>query len=171
MSAEPGAGGLILLPYLDGERTPDLPSATGTLGGLTRFNATPANLARSAVEGMLCGLADGMDALRVQGLTTRRVLLIGGAARSLAVQEIAPSIFGASVTVPAPLEYVAVGAARQAAWALRANAGSPDLPDWASDTSTIRSLDDLAAGERVRAAYGEFGETVYPATGGTSGPT
>ena len=162
MSAEPGAGGLVLLPYLDGERTPDLADATGTLGGLTRTNATPENLARAAVEGMLCGLADGMDALRAQGLKTRRVLLIGGAARSLAVQEIAPSIFGASVTVPAPLEYVAVGAARQAAWALRSSAGRQDLPDWTSDASTIRSLDDSAAGERVRTAYGEFGETVYP---------
>jgi xylulokinase len=162
MSAEPGAGGLVLLPYLDGERTPDLPDATGTLGGLTRTNATPENLARAAVEGMLCGLADGMDALRAQGLTTRRVLLIGGAARSLAVQEIAPSIFGASVTVPAPLEYVAVGAARQAAWALRSSSGMPDLQGWTPDTSTVHSQDDSAAGERVRTAYGEFVETVHP---------
>ena len=67
LAASPGAGGLSLLPYLDGERTPDLPDATGTLGGLTRGNATPENLARAAVEGMLCGLADGVDALRVPG--------------------------------------------------------------------------------------------------------
>jgi xylulokinase len=162
MSAEPGAGGLVLLPYLDGERTPDLPDATGTLGGLTRTNATPENLARAAVEGMLCGLADGMDALRAQGLQTRRVLLIGGAARSQAVQEVAPSIFAAPVTVPAPLEYVAIGAARQAAWALRSRAGRPDLPDWASDTSTVRPLGDPAAGGRVRTAYGQLRETVHP---------
>ncbi|HEX2704648.1 MAG TPA: FGGY family carbohydrate kinase, partial [Candidatus Lustribacter sp.] len=67
LAGAPGAGGLTLLPYLDGERTPDLPQATGTLGGITRANATPENLARSAVEGMLCGLADGLDALRAQG--------------------------------------------------------------------------------------------------------
>jgi xylulokinase len=162
MSAEPGAGGLVLLPYLDGERTPDLPDATGTLGGLTRANATPQNLARAAVEGMLCGLADGMDALRAQGLKTRRVLLIGGAARSLAVQEIAPSIFGAPVTVPAPFEYVAIGAARQAAWALGTRAGKPDLPHWSVDTSAVRPLGDPAAGERVRSAYGQLRETVHP---------
>jgi xylulokinase len=162
MRAEPGAGGLVLLPYLDGERTPDLPDATGTLGGLTRANATPENLARAAVEGMLCGLADGMDALRAQGLKTRRVLLIGGAARSRAVQEIAPSIFGAPVTVPAPLEYVAVGAARQAAWTLGARAGKPDLPSWTSDTSGVRPQGDPAAGERVRRAYGQLRETFYP---------
>ena len=60
--ASPDTGGLVLLPYLDGERTPDLPDATGLLHGLTRANATPANLARAAVEGMLCGLADAVDA-------------------------------------------------------------------------------------------------------------
>jgi xylulokinase len=170
MSAEPGAGGLVLLPYLDGERTPDLPDATGTLGGLTRANATPENLARVAVEGMLCGLADGMDALRLQGLETRRVLLIGGAARSLAVQEIAPSIFGAPVTVPTPLEYVAIGAARQAAWALNSRDGSPDQPRWSSEASTVRSLSDSAAGERIRAAYGEFREDVHPQSAAIRAP-
>ena len=112
LAAPPGAGGLVLLPYLDGERTPDLPHATGTLGGLTRANATPEHLARAAVEGMLCGLADGLDALRGQGLAVRRVLLIGGAARSRAVQQAAPGVFGVPVTVPAPGEYVALGAAR-----------------------------------------------------------
>jgi len=162
LSAKPGAGGLALLPYLDGERTPDLPDATGTIGGLTRANATPQNLARAAVEGMICGLADGMDALRAQGLQTRRVLLIGGAARSQAVQEIAPSIFGAPVTVPAPLEYVAVGAARQAAWALRSRAGNPDLPGWTSTKLAVRPLNDPVSGERVRAQYGQLRETVHP---------
>jgi xylulokinase len=162
MSAEPGAGGLALLPYLDGERTPDLPDATGTLGGLTRANATAQNLARAAVEGMLCGLADGMDALGAQGLQARRVLLIGGAARSSSVQEVAPSIFGAPVTVPAHLEYVAIGAARQAAWALQSRDGKADLPQWAPTTSSARSSGDAAAGERVRSAYRELRETVHP---------
>ena len=60
LAAEPGAGGLTLLPYLDGERTPNLPDATGTLGGITRANATPENLARAAVEGMLCNLVAGV---------------------------------------------------------------------------------------------------------------
>jgi len=162
MSADPGAGGLVLLPYLDGERTPDLPDATGTLGGLTRSNATPENLARAAVEGMLCGLADGMDALRAQGLKTRQVHLIGGAARSRAVQEIAPSIFDAPVTVPAPLEYVAIGAARQAAWALRSRSGNPDLPDWACGTSAVRPLRDPASGGQVRTAYRQLREALHP---------
>ena len=102
LSARPGAGGLTLLPYLDGERTPDLPDATGTLGGITRGNLTPANVARAAVEGMLCGLADGLDALRDNDVPVQRVLLIGGAARSTAVQAVASGIFGVPVSVPSP---------------------------------------------------------------------
>jgi xylulokinase len=125
LAAEPGAGGLTLLPYLDGERTPNLPDATGTLMGMRRDNMTPQNVARAAVEGMLSGLGAGMDALREVGLEVGRVLMIGGGARSRAVQAIAPLIFGVPVTVPEPAEYVALGAARQAAWAL-----TGELPAW-----------------------------------------
>ncbi|MGW5240023.1 xylulokinase [Monashia sp. NPDC004114] len=128
LSAESGAGGLSLLPYLDGERTPDLPDATGTLSGLTRSNATPENLARAAVEGMLCNLVAGVDALRDNGVAVERVLLIGGAAASRAVREISPGLFRAPVVVPTPAEYVGVGAARQAAWAL---SGAAEPPTWA----------------------------------------
>jgi xylulokinase len=128
LKASPGAGGLSLLPYLDGERTPDLPDATGTLSGLTRSNATPENLARAAVEGMLCNLVAGVDALRDHDVEVGRVLLIGGAAASRAVREIAPGLFRAPVAVPAPAEYVGVGAARQAAWALSGEAEPPTWP-------------------------------------------
>ena len=148
LTARPGAGGVVLLPYLDGERTPDLPNATGTLGGLTRANATPENLARAAVEGMLCGLADGIDALRAVGVPVDRVLLIGGAARSAAVAEIAPIVFGCPVALPAPAEYVALGAARQAAWAL---SGDPTPPTWSVDT--VKLPDPTESGAEVRAAY------------------
>jgi xylulokinase len=127
LSAESGAGGVTMVPYLDGERTPNRPQATGSLHGLTVANATPGNLARAAVEGMLCGLADGLDALRDNGIAVRRVLLIGGGARSEAVRAIAPAIFGAPVAVPEPGEYVADGAARQAAWML---SGAAEPPPW-----------------------------------------
>jgi xylulokinase len=127
LSAEPGAGGLTLLPYLDGERTPNRPSANGVLRGLTSANVTPPNLARAAVEAVLCSLADATDYLRASGITPGRVVLIGGAAKSEAIRAIAPGVFGVPVTVAAPAEYVALGAARQAAWAL---SGAPDVPHW-----------------------------------------
>jgi xylulokinase len=127
LAAEPGAGGVILLPYFDGERTPDRPHATGVLSGLTTASATPENIARAAVEGVLASLADAADLLAGYGVEVRRVLLIGGGARSEAVRALAPGIFGRDVYAPEPREYVALGAARQAAWAL---AGSPEPPRW-----------------------------------------
>ncbi len=127
LSAPSGAGGLVLVPYLEGERTPNLPRATGSVHGLTLRTSTPAYWARAAVEGLLCGLADGIEAVVAQGVTIERVLLIGGAARSPAVQQLAPGIFGRPVLVPPPGEYVADGAARQAAWVL---SGADAPPDW-----------------------------------------
>ncbi len=127
LAAEPGAGGITLLPYLDGERTPNRPHASGVLRGLTTRNATPQNLARATVEAVLASLADAADLLAGHGVEQSSVLLIGGGARSEAVRQLAPGIFGVPVTVPEPEEYVALGAARQAAWAL---AGTPEPPEW-----------------------------------------
>jgi xylulokinase len=127
LSAPSGAGGLVLVPYLEGERTPNLPRATGAVHGLTLTTSTPSHWARAAVEGLLCGLADGIEAVVAQGVTVERVLLIGGAARSPAVQRLAPGIFGRPVLVPPPGEYVADGAARQAAWVL---SGEDAPPEW-----------------------------------------
>jgi xylulokinase len=127
LSAPAGADGLVLVPYLEGERTPNKPDATGALHGMRLANTTPAHLARAAVEGMLCALADGLDALRAQGVPVERVQLIGGGARSEAVRRIAPAVLGLPVTVPSPGEYVADGAARQAAWVL---SGAEQPPAW-----------------------------------------
>ncbi|MGE5135825.1 MAG: FGGY family carbohydrate kinase [Gemmatimonadota bacterium] len=127
LAAGPGAGGLTLLPYFDGERTPDRPLATGALRGASTRNLTPENLARAAVEGVLASLASVAGLLGACGVDCQRVLLIGGATRSEAIRVIAPSVFGVPVEVPEPGEYVALGAARQAAWAL---AGTPAPPDW-----------------------------------------
>ncbi|HSU47109.1 MAG TPA: xylulokinase [Arthrobacter sp.] len=137
LSAEPGAGGLTLVPYFDGERTPNLPDATGSLHGITRANYTPANLARAAVEGVVCSLADGLAALQVQGVAVRRILLVGGGAQSAAVQEVAAGLLGTHITVPQPGEYVADGAARQAAAALTGR-----FPAWAADAVDLPQRTD-----------------------------
>jgi len=134
LSAPSGAGGLVLVPYLEGERTPDRPNATGAVHGLTLATADAAHLARAAVEGLLCGLADGIDALVAQGVRVERVLLIGGGARSEAVRRIAPVVLGREVVVPPPGEYVADGAARQAAWVL---AGGAEPPAWSGTAGGV----------------------------------
>lgn len=115
LQAAPGAEGLTLVPYFEGERTPNLPDATASLSGMTLASTTRANLARAAVEGMLRGLGAGLDALRELGIPLQRALLIGGGAQSEAVRRIAPEVLGLAVEVPEPGEYVALGAARQAA--------------------------------------------------------
>ncbi|GAA4989576.1 xylulokinase [Yinghuangia aomiensis] len=149
MSAPPGAGGLVMVPYLSGERTPNLPNTTGALHGLTDATMTPAHLARAAVEGMLCGLADAVDALGKGGASNERIILIGGAARSAAVTAIAPALFECPVVLPESAEYVAIGAARQAAWALD---GGNRPPDWETRRRVLAPERSDAA---VRQRYAE----------------
>ncbi len=127
LAAEPGAGGIVEVPYLDGERTPNLPDASGALLGLTLANMTRENLARAAVEGVLCLMAYGIASQRALGVEVSRVSLVGGGARSASVRALAPAVFGVPVDVPEPGEYVALGAARQAAWVL---AGTDAPPVW-----------------------------------------
>ncbi|PKQ26830.1 MAG: xylulokinase [Actinobacteria bacterium HGW-Actinobacteria-4] len=125
LEASPGADGVVLVPYFEGERTPNLPDATASLVGLTLASTTRENFARGAIEGMLCGLADGLDAIRSQGLTPQRVLLVGGAAQNMAVAFVAAQVFDVPIEVPEPGEYVALGACVQAAWCL-----TGERPTW-----------------------------------------
>ncbi|MHB1007886.1 MAG: xylulokinase [Propionibacteriaceae bacterium] len=154
LSAPSGSGGLVLVPYLEGERTPNLPHATGALHGLRLETASRSYLARAFVEGLLCGQADGLDALESQGLVAKRVVLLGGAAKSRAVREIAPRVLGVPVVVPSPGEYVALGAARQAAWVL---AGTAEPPSWrrAGEEHYEGALDQ-AVRTRYASARGSF---------------
>ncbi|MCK9924014.1 FGGY-family carbohydrate kinase [Frankia sp. AgPm24] len=130
LRARPGADGLVFVPYLEGERTPNLPLATGTLHGLTPTSFRRENLARAAVEGLLCLMADCADVLRAQRVPVERVTLIGGGARSRAVRDLAPAILGIPVSTPPPAEYVATGAARQAAMILRSGRPGSSGADW-----------------------------------------
>ncbi|MFF1539499.1 xylulokinase [Microbacterium sp. NPDC058269] len=136
LEAEPGADGLVLQPYFEGERTPNRPDATATLFGMSLASTRRETLARAAVEGLLCGLADGLDAIRRCGVPAARILLIGGAARNPAVSQIAAQVFDVPIVVPGIDEAVARGAAVQAAWALtgeRPSWGDGDAQDFAVD--------------------------------------
>ena len=152
LDAPSGCDGLVLVPYLEGERTPNRPDATGALHGMQLRNTTPAHLARAAVEGLLCGLADGIDALRDAGVAVQRVLLIGGGARSEALRQIAPGVLGVPVRVPEPGEYVALGAARQAAWTW---SGADAAPEW--PVGVVAEY-DAAPAPAVRERYHEVSE-------------
>ena len=140
LEAEPGSNGLVLQPYFEGERTPNLPDATATLFGMTLASTTRPNLARAAIEGLLCGLAAGLDALRSNGVTASRILLIGGAAQNPAVSAIAAQVFDVPVVVPEPGEYVAIGAAAQAAWSLLGERPAWQVPVVASPAVDYRPV-------------------------------
>ena len=149
LAAPAGAQGLTVSPYYAGERTPNRPDATGTWAGLTTAT-TRGDLARAGVEALLCSLADALDAVSASfdpSGAVERVLLIGGGARNRAVQELAPAVLGRAITLPGDAEYVALGAARQAAWAL---SGAASPPVWALPGSRVVEADPLP---HVRDAY------------------
>lgn len=147
LSAEPGAGGLVHVPYLEGERTPNLPGATGMLTGMTLSSLTPANYARASVEGLLCLMGACIDAVRAQGVDIAEVALVGGGVKWASARALAPAVLGVPVDAPSPGEYVADGAARQAAWVL---AGGAEPPAW-----ELGPVEHLTAEPRpeIRAAY------------------
>lgn len=118
LDAKPGAGGITFLPHFDGERTPNKPEARGNILGLTHKNFTAPNIARAAIEGVISGIAYAAHTFEDLGVSTERILLIGGASQNPAVQQIATEIFGRDIYLPPAGEYVADGAAKQAAWAL-----------------------------------------------------
>lgn len=150
LASEPGARGVTLLPYLDGERTPNRPHARATLTGMSS-STTREDVARAYVEALLCSLADGITSLEDRtGTAARRITLIGGGARSRAVQQLAPAIFGREVTIAPDGEFVALGAARQAAWAL---AGIEEPPAWEISGSSVVTAD---ATPQVLEAYREL---------------
>lgn len=153
LSAPSGSEGVSFIPYLDGERTPPLPDATGQLVGLTRANMKPANVARATIEGVLWSLAYGVQVLRDQTGPIGKITLTGGAAQSDAVRQIAPAVFGLPVVATDTFESVAVGAARQAAWALTGT-----LPDWEVPVlSEHQPTDaDVAAAEALSSRYAEL---------------
>ncbi|MCT2021019.1 FGGY-family carbohydrate kinase [Kocuria marina] len=139
------ARGLTFLPYLDGERTPNLPAATGRLDGMTRASMARENLARSAV---LC-VADCLEILRGVDVGIQRVLLIGGGAKSEALCSVLSDTFGMPVTVPETGEYVALGAARQEAWA-----ATGEFPRWWRSVSRELPPSDDAGVREFRRRYG-----------------
>lgn len=113
--AERGAGGIELIPYFEGERTPNLPDATASITGLTLTNGTRENIARACIEGMMRGLEVGRQLIAQAGNEISGIKIIGGAAANVGVQTVAKELFGELVSFPDLAEYVALGAARQAA--------------------------------------------------------
>jgi xylulokinase len=123
-ATEPGAGGLVFLPFLNGERTPDLPNARGTLMGISPNNFTPENLIRAAMEGVSFGILNGLDLIQ-HGAPVDRMLVIGGGSRSAAWRQLLADASGATVEVPIQEEAGCLGAAIQAMYLFRRGTATP----------------------------------------------
>jgi D-xylulose kinase len=137
-SVPPGADGLLFLPYLQGERTPNLPNGTGVLHGLTTRNMTPAHLARATVEGVTLGLAYGLRRLRSLGIAPNEIRLTGGGSHSAAWRRICADIFGCRVVTLVESEGAALGAAIQA---LAAADPSRSVRAWSNQIVRVKTAD------------------------------
>jgi xylulokinase len=152
LEAPAGAGGLVLVPHLDGERTPNRPDATGQLTGL-RTDVTPGQIARAAVEGVVCNLLAGADTLC--GTARGTLYLVGGAAHSWAYRRVVADLTGCAVRVPADDELVAAGAAVQAA-ALHHRGDFAEVADaWGLGRGDTVEPDDSVDRLAIRAAYAD----------------
>jgi len=123
----PGCEGLLWLPFLVGERVPDLPEATGTLLGVRPGLLRPGHLYRAALEGTSLNLGAGLDRLRALGTTIDEVRLVGGAAQNELWRQILADVFSVPVRPLLETEAAALGAALQAAWTVRRLAGEAAL--------------------------------------------
>lgn len=163
LAAPPGSDGVVLVPHLDGERTPNRPDATGALVGF-RTDVTPSLVARAAVEGVVCNLLAGADELAqwAPGMDRGRVLLIGGGAHSAAVRQSVADLLGRQVTVPVAEELVATGAAVQAAAALSGRPIDDVVDAWGLGDGTTVDPDPMVDRAAVRAAYADAVRTAVP---------
>jgi xylulokinase len=157
----PGADGLVMLPFLNGERTPDLPRGKGVLAGMDTNNLTAAHVYRAAMEGATYSLKYGFDAFVRAGMCFDRIVLTGGGSNSAAWRQLVADVFGLPVEVPVQSEGAAFGAALQALWAVgRANGETSSIADIArahvATESALSATPDPDRAQAYAAAYTRF---------------
>jgi sugar (pentulose or hexulose) kinase len=123
LQSPPGADGLILLPYFEGERTPNIPDGTGVLFGLNNLTFSSSHLARAAMEGVTLGMNYGLNRMKELGIEPSQIRLTGGGSKNRAWRQIAADIFGVDVVCLKIDEGAAYGAALQAMWTYRRCSG------------------------------------------------
>jgi xylulokinase len=160
-ATSPGADGLVMLPFLNGERTPDLPLGKGVLAGLDTTNMTPAHIYRAAMEGATYSLKYGFDAFVRAGMTFERIVLTGGGSNSARWRQLVADVFGLPVDVPTQAEGAAFGAALQALWAVgRARGDTASITDIADRhvalAPQLSARPDPARTQAYATAYARF---------------
>lgn len=157
----PGANGLLLLPFFNGERTPDLPMAKASLTGMTPLNFTPENLARAGMEGATLGLRYGLSVMERNGIQAEEIRLVGGGAKSRIWRQMVADIFAVPVVTPKETEAGALGAALQAMWCYcnqkEANASIEDICDvYIELDPNNRAEPDPSTSSEYKALYARY---------------
>jgi xylulokinase len=159
-STRPGAGGMVMLPFFNGERTPDLPRARASIHGLEHANFTRENALRAAMEGATYALCNGFDALREAGLRFSSIRLTGGGSRSALWRQMVADVFNLPVEVPMEQEGAAFGAALQALWACTTSGTQAQIESITREHvqmgAGLGAQPDPGAGSEYRIAYGRF---------------
>ena len=162
LSASAGAGGLLLLPYLAGERTPNLPDGSGTVLGLNAATLNGPALARAAMEGVTMGMNYGLQRLRTLGVNPKEIRVTGGGARSPVWRQLMADIFGVPIVAMAEDEGAALGAAIQAAWCCERREKSPRAPIAALTDRLVKLKEESrCVPDKGRAAYYRRAQKVY----------
>src|SRR5277367_1457280 len=138
MPVSSGADGLLFLPYLQGERTPNLPGGTGVFHGLTPRTMTPAHMARATMEGVTLGLLYGLHRMRTLGITPTEIRLTGGGSKSVIWRQICADVFGCRVVTLAEAEGAALGSAIQA---LAAAEPKKSINEWSKELVQVNPSD------------------------------
>ncbi len=168
-STEPGADGLVFVPFLNGERTPDLPEARGSIVGVSANNFSAAHLIRAVIEGVSFGILNGLD-LILQGKPAERILLIGGGARSSGWAQLLADATGALIQIPEEDEAGCLGGAMQAAFVYhQGKVGQVTFAELAAKWVRVREertahpdFSRRAAYEDARTTYHEWLHRLYP---------
>ena len=161
----PGADGLLFLPYLQGERTPNLPRGTGVFHGLTTRTMTPAHMARATMEGVTLGLAYGLKRMRELGITPTEIRLTGGGSKSAIWRQICADVFNCRVLTLAESEGAALGAAIQA---LAVADPSQTLATWSNALVQVNPADTTEPTSPAPFDYSAALEKMISLTGGLS---
>jgi xylulokinase len=141
LATRPGADGMSFLPFLNGERTPDLPRARGSLVGISSNNFTNENLIRAAVEGVSFGILGGLDRI-LDGRTPDVIYVIGGGSRSKEWRQLLADATGATIQMPLEEEAGSLGAAMQAMYAFHHAKGAPITLSEIADRCVVVSRED-----------------------------
>lgn len=156
-AAPAGAGGLVLLPYFAGERTPNVPDGSGALLGLNAKTLNPGHLARAAMEGVTLGMNYGLRRLGALGVTAKEIRVTGGGAKSPVWRQLMADIFGVPVVAMVEDEGAALGGAIQAAWCVARREGRrAPIRDFTQEVVAVNESTRCAPDRRTAARYREW---------------